>query len=401
MSPLRRNLLAAKRKTGESAKRPVASLMRLDPRATTGKDLIREAEELRRRDPVALRHAARAHLKAYEAAIDDVGHEPDPRKWLLRSLKTREAAYRAALLLDLRGLELWDDEWGEPELRGTVTAIEDDPTDGPVLTIVLPRRPRQRKDRVERLTLDEAIRGQSHLRLPGDAQSDSDEAMLQALRSRPLRPHPNAPAGDYGKPVGGRGTVPPWLAYHEAGHAVTQIALDQLMPEAPAPIERVIGRRRDAWKKPYTDMYGRIRDGIQGIVEGRDRCRDHEWELAVQHGGPSLASARKALWLQVLFCLAGPAAEAKWRGTTEKVLPSTLVMLGDGKQALEDLRRLGREDDLPTAWHEARALVEDIWPAIEAVAQALLKRHRLTGEEVERLAAAAMPQRFPLVEEVR
>jgi hypothetical protein len=173
------------------------------------------------------------------------------------------------------------------------------------------------------------------------------------------------------------------------------------MPEGPAPIERVTVRRRGAWKKPYTDVDGRTTPGIQGIVEGRDRCRSYEWELAVHYGGTALASALKALWLQVLFCLAGPAAEAKWRGNMEKVLPSTLVMLRDGKQAFEDLRRLDREDDLLTAWHEARTLVEDVWPAIEAVAQALLKRHRLTGEEVERLAAAAMPQRFPLVEEVR
>ena len=203
-------------------------------------------------------------------------------------------------------------EDGEPELHGTVTAVEDDPEDGPVLTVTLPRRPRQRKDRTEGWALNDVL-DEAHLRLPGDVRRDDHEAMLRALRRCRPRPAPGAPPGDDDTPVGGPGLVPPWLAFHEAGHAVAQLALDERMPTAPAPVWRVVARRRGKWEEPYTDGLGREIMDIQGLVEGRDRCRPIEWDDAVRCGGPRLAWAREALWLEVLQGLAGPVAEAGWR----------------------------------------------------------------------------------------
>src|SRR4051812_43345078 len=108
--------------------------------------------------------------------------------------------------------------------------------------------------------------------------------------------------------------------------------------------------------------------------------------------------SRPEPWLDALDYLAGPAAEARWRGFAEEALLPALPRLGDGKEALDDLRRLGREGELPAAWREAWALVGDVWPAVEAVAGALREREELAGEEVGRIAATAMPGRFPLVE---
>src|SRR3954451_21190142 len=134
------------------------------PDDDAGQDPIREAEELRRGDPLALRREAEARLDAYEAAVD----EPDQTQGFGRILRLHDTAYRALLLLDLRGLEVrFGMEDGEPRLHGTVTAIEDDPEDdledGPVLTVTLPRRPRQRKNRTERWTPFDVLE-EAHLR---------------------------------------------------------------------------------------------------------------------------------------------------------------------------------------------------------------------------------------------
>src|SRR3954467_12887862 len=79
-----------------------AILYEQHPDDDAGRDPIREAEALRRGDPLALRREAEARLDAYEAAVD----EPDQTQGFGRIRRLRDTAYRAALLLDLRGLEM-------------------------------------------------------------------------------------------------------------------------------------------------------------------------------------------------------------------------------------------------------------------------------------------------------
>src|SRR4051812_11768530 len=91
-----------------------AILYEQHPDDDAGRDPIREAAALRRGDPLALRRAAQARLDAYEAAIDardEPGHA--------LGLRLHATAYRALLLLDLRGLEVrFGMEDGEPRLHG-------------------------------------------------------------------------------------------------------------------------------------------------------------------------------------------------------------------------------------------------------------------------------------------
>ena len=137
-----------------------------------------------------------------------------------------------------------------------------------------------------------------------------------------------------------------------------------------------------------------------GTVESRDRCRHYEFEGALRSGDPDiLASARESTWFDILVQLAGPAAERRWRGFPKHPVPTAISELtGDGRTAVELLRRLGREGDFAQAWDEAWDLVEDVWQAIDALASTLLERHELDGEEVAAITVAALPGRFPLAE---
>src|SRR4051794_17236312 len=138
---------------------PVEALMTTNP--------IDEAEQLRRGDPALLQREAAARLDGLEASLDDAKYQPELLAQIAHDPAVGDAAYRAALLLDLRGLEVWLSSYDEPELYGTVTAIEDEPEQGPVLVVTLPRRPRQRKVRTDRLALCDVIAGEFHLQLPG------------------------------------------------------------------------------------------------------------------------------------------------------------------------------------------------------------------------------------------
>lgn len=136
--------------------------------------------------------------------------------------------------------------------------------------------------------------------------------------------------------------------------------------------------------------------GIAGIAEKDPRA----WSFLkdIMSGD---AQYRHAAGLDAIEAVAGPVAEAKARHWSS----------GAGYLAFV----LGTSDDLDAArfklaiatgiaadkvefsdiWGAATTLLRQHWRAVGAVAEALLLRLELDGDEIERLVVDAMPEAFP------
>jgi hypothetical protein len=144
---------------------------------------------------------------------------------------------------------------------------------------------------------------------------------------------------------------PRTTAIHEAGHAVVALRLGLVFDHVSTiPDERA---------------------GIDGALH---------WTDLQSAGDLEIAAAADAIVL-----LAGPFAEAR---LTESTLHEVLAGEAAGEDR-EALATLGLDDEeFVAASRDARALIEQDWPAIERVADALLECDILDFDEVEALVAA-------------
>src|ERR1700694_2490884 len=153
------------------------------------------------------------------------------------------------------------------------------------------------------------------------------------------------------------------IAHHEAGHAIAAWHKGMRFREVAIttdPTEKSHGHllhnQTPDWFQPPLRMNLRI----------RDRCE-------------TLA----------LISLAGPAAEARFRGRHNWKSASS-----DMQQALDFLDYLSTSDREARAYARlvhirAKGLIDGLWYEVQAVAEALATRERLTGPEVRQIIAAA------------
>ena len=147
-------------------------------------------------------------------------------------------------------------------------------------------------------------------------------------------------------------------AYHEAGHAVA------------------------AWNLGYRSIRASITAGHESAGEVR-----HESPLVgdeVEFDGSELARLR--VERVIIIRLAGPIAQKRhrrtswrrWHGGTDYAVAADLALrvCGSGEIASAFLKWLDRR---------AKALVEEHWPAVERLANALLKRGVVTQDEIAAL----------------
>jgi hypothetical protein len=147
------------------------------------------------------------------------------------------------------------------------------------------------------------------------------------------------------------------VAHHEAGHVVAAVALGIEVESAtitPAPADGVAGR------VIVPDMV----DGC-GVEHYADRA-------AMLWAGP-LAAARYQRGVDV--------GDAEDRAQIRRL--ATLATLGDGEVAAFE------------TWTRTRAtvVIRDRWPAVCAVAAALVDCHELSGEQARRIVARTPMQR--------
>ncbi len=156
-------------------------------------------------------------------------------------------------------------------------------------------------------------------------------------------------------------------AHHEAAHAVVAVRLGirlEYVSIAPEPAEHAgqDGARGTVAELPT--------DEARGLVERLNRPGPFQAEA----GDPMSVGDR------VRFALAGPAADRRHLGRSD------IGGRGDLATAQWLRDRVGfSEDEFARLEEYAEAMVERDWPAIEAVAQELLRVVRLSGEDVRGL----------------
>lgn len=164
---------------------------------------------------------------------------------------------------------------------------------------------------------------------------------------------------------------PQRTAYHEAGHAVA---------------DYVLGR-----EVKHVTINPDEEKGTLGHCAGAPPTEDEHPEYGLTHeaGG----------WVRdmLVSLQAGGLAEEKHCGECDE------AGCGQDNEAAVSLAFsiAGSEEDaqahLDTAHSQATVLIEKAWPAVEAVAAALLERKHLEGPEVIRIAEAALPPVSPRV----
>jgi hypothetical protein len=191
--------------------------------------------------------------------------------------------------------------------------------------------------------------------------------------------------------------APRWIAYHEAGHAIARLALDETEPFPGPVIRRALIRRRSEWGQPLQLERGGVdSSGIAGIVEKDPRA----W-LYLSGMMSSDPRYRHAAGLDAIEAVAGPVAEAKARH-----LSSGAGYLGFVLGTSNDLEQVraklaiaagitADEVRFSDTWGAATHLLRRHWRAVKAVAEALVLQMELQGDEIERLVLGAMPEAFP------
>jgi hypothetical protein len=172
-------------------------------------------------------------------------------------------------------------------------------------------------------------------------------------------------------------------AYHEAAHAVIDTHIG--LPMTSVDIRRESG-----------DL-----GGCQGEMPAEAVAVEVDFRLNAADAGnpmdPATMSAAARDWIDKMIRskLAGPLAEIQFRG---RVLQGAELFAAGGDT--DDMQKLARvrwpdaerRQRLREAGQQIANLIRDpaIWRAIEAVAQELLRRKFLTGDEVRQLYQAAM-----------
>ena len=196
--------------------------------------------------------------------------------------------------------------------------------------------------------------------------------------------------------------IPRWIAIHEAGHAVAHwhVAKELFGPNGWCGFERVFVRTpEEAASGPYIDDRGR-ENYCSGMIEGPAfynaiAALTGERGLMLDLGMPPEANeaecARiraqlpKSMEAEVISRLAGPIAEAKYRRISF-VLATIFGGESDWKIASACAWDFCRTEDqhgqlLEKLRRRASSIIRQNWAAVNAVADTLLLRHSLTGEE--------------------
>lgn len=184
--------------------------------------------------------------------------------------------------------------------------------------------------------------------------------------------------------------TPEGLATHEAGHAVARLALNEMFQPAGPPLD-------GATIRPQGSKLG------ETVMEDRV-------PVAVLEAGVLMPDGLQAAALDAVEALAGPLAEVRhgwphawgnerWQAAARGLQLSLTADCADGDTAvvaklLYYLTRHGageRGAVLARLWCVAVALLDQGWPAVEAVADALLLAGELDGHTIERVWRAARP----------
>ena len=159
------------------------------------------------------------------------------------------------------------------------------------------------------------------------------------------------------------------LAYHEAGHAVTAVALGIAL-EGVSIISDEESEGRASSSAAYADWLANLE--FDDSLEPEERTATYRAAAVSIYAG--------ALSEELLTGKSVAFGDAKYEGDTNS-LSDILLRLCDDPTCLERL-----DSELMT---ETRALLTRHWSAVEGVAAALLEREELTGEEVKRIVESA------------
>lgn len=169
-------------------------------------------------------------------------------------------------------------------------------------------------------------------------------------------------------------------AYHEAGHAVAAVLAFRFActpnTRPPLPVKIVnIFEEEAGWAG---ECFG---PDIYSTAWPVERIT-HAW--------------RDAMEWQIIINMAGPIAEAIYRGEKRKsdVLWFAVFYCGarqdvdEAGKVINDLRKLtGRNHGEQRFAERARDLLLNHWPLVDAIAEALIRDHSVVGEEIEEMIA--------------
>lgn len=171
------------------------------------------------------------------------------------------------------------------------------------------------------------------------------------------------------------------IAVHEAGHAVAMLAVGQPARSVSIVESRSAGGMTVKDAKLVHPSKGSIEAHIVSLLAGRAAEEIVLGDPSAGAGGTAASDlAQATALLASLQASLGLRDTLMWRAPPEEA--TTLANLDpELRDKVEgDLRRL---------YDEALAMIRQRLPAVNAVAECLLARRRLSGEEVERIANAA------------
>ncbi len=181
----------------------------------------------------------------------------------------------------------------------------------------------------------------------------------------------------------------PRTAFHEAGHVLACIHFGHFFYQA------IVRSVQEVLDGPHLTERGQKVDA-EGIVEGYDLCSPYRAtpeELRADGREAALRNGFMSAEVKMVFCIAGPMAEARFRHCS---LAAVMMTAGDedwreAKACAETWFRLDPGAALGAAEKRARALVlsQAGWRAIERMAAVLMDRGILGCEEANDVFAAA------------
>lgn len=162
--------------------------------------------------------------------------------------------------------------------------------------------------------------------------------------------------------------IDPVVAFHEAGHAAAAVALGLGFLLKEVRVAEHDGRG------PGTDLCG---DAVpRGCATKPEEVSEAEWQRL--HADPIAWND----WIErdhdkfAIYYLAGEAAQRRYAPD---------VKTPPHKTANSNVERLVPPDRVPRLREEADTLIAKHWSVVAHIASELLRRHRLTGEEVKAL----------------
>ncbi len=178
------------------------------------------------------------------------------------------------------------------------------------------------------------------------------------------------------------------IAFHEAAHAVVARALGRSV--ALVTIIPSKGRLGAMWPVAPDAAPKTVEEQIRDTVDLCARAR-----ALMPVGQPRAPGAVFLVEVadQAIVSLAGPMAEQRLTGVFDVAVARADLAEARAYAAASAILPESEGDYLRLFRAEARALVERNWPAITAVADALIYRQTLTGEDVESIIATATAAR--------